>query len=101
MLPEDLIAEALEAPDPIEAVFTLVDNGDVDMRDVGGFVADRADGSWIHPWASEGFAYLDLGSGIALAAAWDDAGFWDVFETTVAEAEAEIAAREDDEETEG
>ena len=98
-LPEDLIAKALEAPNPIEAVFALVDNGDVDMRDVGGFVADNADGSWVHPWASEGFAYLDLGSGIALAAAWDDAGFWDVFETTVAEAEAEIAAR--DEEAEG
>ena len=99
LLPEDLIAEALEASDPIEAVFALVDNGNVDMRDVSGFVADNADGSWIHPWASEGFAYLDLGSGIALAAAWNDAGFWDVFETTVAEAEAEIAAR--DEETEG
>jgi len=94
MLPEDLIAKALEAPNPIEEVFALIEAEEIETRDLGGFIADNADGSWLHPWASEGFAYIALGGGAALAAAWDDAGFWDVWETTEEEAEAEIAARE-------
>ena len=94
MLPEDMIAEAMEKSNPIEEVFALVEAGDVDMRDVGGFIADNADNSWLHPWLSEGFAYIDMGNNVALAASWDDQGFWEVWETTVKEAEEEIAERE-------
>ena len=87
----DMIAKALNASDPLDVLRKLRKKRKVSTRDIGNFIADNADGVWFHPWLPEGFAYIDVGSGRALAASWDEQGFWDVFETTVAEAESEIA----------
>jgi len=94
--PERAIHEALEEDDPIAAVFQLMKRGVVDERDVGNFIVDSADGTWYHPndGICEGFAYIDVGGGRAITAAWDNYGFWHVQEMTVEEADAEIAARE-------
>jgi len=100
--PERAINEALEADDPVEAVFRLMRRGFVDERDVGMFVSNYADGEWTHPsdGICEGFAYIDAGGGRAITAAWDNDGFWSVDEMTVEEADAEIAAREEEAEAE-
>ena len=101
--PERALSAALEADDPAAAVFQLMKRGVVDERDVGNFIADSADAAWYHPNDAlcEGFAYIDVGGGRAITAAWDSYGFWYVSEMTVEEAAAEIAAREAECEEEG
>jgi len=94
--PEHAMHMAMDAPDPIAAMFRLIDTGVVDERDVGNFVAMYADGVWTNPndGLCEGLAYIAFHGGRALVASWDNQGFWNVEEMTTEEAEAEIATRE-------
>jgi hypothetical protein len=94
--PDRLICEALEASDPVEAIFQLIKEGAVDERDVGMFIANNSDEdiySTSDAWC-EGFAFIAIDDSSALAASWDNYGFWNIFEMSVEEAREEIAARE-------
>jgi hypothetical protein len=93
--PDRLICEALEASDPVEAIFQLIKEGAVDEREVGMFIANNPDEEWTHPndgWC-EGFAFISVGDR-ALATSWNNDGFWDVADMSIEEAREEIAARE-------
>jgi hypothetical protein len=94
--PDRLICEALEASDPVEAIFQLIKEGAVDEREVGGFIADNADEDWYHPNDSlcEGFAFIAIDDDTALVAAWNNDGFWNVADMSIEEAREEIAFRE-------
>ena len=92
--PFDAISKALDAPNPIEAVWSLAQEGEVELVDIGSFVADNADGIYTHPFLSEGVAYLEVGGGLALVAEWNDQGFWSVYEATLEEARLEVEERE-------
>ena len=92
--PFDAISKALDAPNPIETIWSLAQEGEFEMADIGSFIADNPDGIYCHPWLSEGVAYIDVGNGLALVAEWDDQGFWSVYEATLEDARLEIEERE-------
>ena len=90
---DELICNALDESDPIKALDALLHQGIVDERDIGAFIADNADEAFYHPHVCEGFAFIAIGNGRAISAAWDGFGFWCVDTMTLAEARAEIEAR--------
>ena len=92
--PQDMIAKALDAPNPLDTLWSLAEEGEIEMRDIGAFVADNADGIYCHPWLSEGVAYIDVGNNQALVAEWTDDGFWSVYEATLENARLEVEERE-------
>ena len=92
--PHELISKALEAPNPLETIWSLATEGEIEMADIGNFVADHPDGIYCHPWLSEGVAYIDVGGGLALVAEWTDDGFWNVYEASIEDARLEVEERE-------
>ena len=92
--PFEAIAQALDAPDPLKTIWTLAQEGEIELADIGAFVADNPDGIYNHPFLSEGVAYLEVGNGLALVAEWNDQGFWSVYEASVEDARLEIEERE-------
>ena len=92
--PFDAISRALDAPDPLKTIWSLAEEGEIELADIGAFVADHPDGIYNHPFLSEGVAYIDVGNNQAIVAEWDDQGFWNVYEASIEDARLEVEERE-------
>lgn len=84
------LVNAINSAKEFNLAYDTLDDAD---RTLGNMVADNADGAAYHPRESSGAAYIVLGDGSAILAAWNDSGFWEVESCSEEAARREIDAR--------
>ena len=97
--PIDLIEQAFKQPTARkirESICDLLDSKEINYSDLGYFIAQNADGLWIHPHLSLGIAFIAVGEEIAFVVEWNDDNIVNFYETTVSEAENAIWAKENE-----